>query len=339
MIDYFLIIFILLITVFLGFFLFLTKKTKIDESQTEAIRELERRLTDLMLSQLKEIRGTVDGTSRSMMEQISSFTKGTVQISEQLKGLQEKVNDISSFQEIFRTPKLRGQWGEASLEHVLSNYFPKEFYKKNHRFLSGEQVEFVIKLPNGKILPIDAKFFSDNFEKMIETEDEEKKEYYKKRFVTDIKFNIDKISSKYILPHEGTLDYALMYIPAEAIFHKIMYDLRDENLGEYARKKKVIITSPNTIYLTLRTIIEWIKDVQLSQEAQEILKKLARIQQDAQKLMEDFKRLGSHLRNATNAYDSSEKRLSLFTERVEKIIETKEPKELNQKNQNYDSSN
>lgn len=310
------------------FFFFLLRKSKLDEKQSEAIRDLERRLTDLMINQLKEIRGNVDGTSKAMHEQISSFTKETVQIREQLSQLQEEVKSISSFQEIFKTPKLRGEWGEASLEHILSEYFPKELYISNFGFSSGETVEFVLKLPNKKLLPIDAKFFSENFEKMLEAKNEEEKKLFQKKFIQDVKLNIDKISSKYILPSENTVDYALMYIPAEAIFHHIMFNLREENIGEYARKKKVILTSPNTIYLTLRTIQHWFKDTQISRRTQEILKRLNRIQFDAQKLMESFKKLGNHLRNASLAYESSEKRLSLFTDRVEKLTSWQETKKL-----------
>jgi DNA recombination protein RmuC len=324
-----LIIIILVVTFGLAIvFIFLNKKLNVDRTQTEMIRSLERRLTDLMIGQLKEIRGSVDGTSQAMHKQISSFTKETVQIREDLKQVQEAMKDISSFQEIFRSPKLRGQWGEASLEHILSEYFPKEFYTRQHLFSSGEQVDAVLKLPNRQLLPIDAKFASDNFERMIEAKPQEKKDLCRKKFVQDVKLNIDKIASKYILSSEGTVDYALMYIPAEAIFHSIMFELRDEDISEYARKKKVVLTSPNTIYLTLRAIEHWFKDTQISRRTQEILRRLNRIQQDAGKLMEGFRKLGGHLRNATSAYDNSEKRLSLFGERVEKLTELEGPRQL-----------
>jgi len=308
---------------------FALKKNNVDKSQSEAIRDLERRLTDFMFGQLKEIRGSVDGTSRAMHQQISSFTKETVQIREELRQVQEAMKDISSFQEIFRSPKLRGQWGEASLEHqILSEYFPKEFYETQHLFSSGEQVDAVVKLPNGKLLPIDAKFNYENFLKMMEADSLEKKEEFRKKFIEDIKLQINKISSKYILPSENTLDFALMYIPAEAIFYEIMFNLKDEDIASYARQKKVVLTSPNTIYLTMRTIIDWFRDTQISRQTQDILKRLNRVQADAEKLMDDFRKLGGHLRNAVSAYDSSEKRLSLFSERVESLLESRETKKL-----------
>lgn len=328
--DFFYVSIIFLITFFaVGIFLYLSRKSKIDERQTEAIRDLERRLTDLMTSQLDKIRGNVDGTSRVLHEQIRSFTKEATQIREDLKQIQETVKDVSSFQEIFKSPKLRGQWGEASLEHILGQHFPSELYQRQYLFSSGEQVDAVLKLPNGRILPIDAKFPSDNFGKMVEAASETEKIFFRKKFVDDVKFRVDEIASKYILPSEGTVDFALMYIPAEAIYYEIANNISKEvDIASYAWSKKIILTSPNTIYLHLKTIEHWFRDTQISKRTQEILKKLSRIYQDAEKLMDDFRKLGSHIRNAGSAYDSSEKRLSLFSERVERLLETGETKQL-----------
>ena len=311
---------------FLYFFVF--KKTGIDKKQTGAILDLERRLTDLMSSQLKEMRGTVDNSSRAMMNQVRSFTQETTELKKDLKHIQEKVGDISSFQEIFKSPKLRGLWGEASLQHILTEFFPQELWQAQYSFLSGEKVDAVLKLPNGKLLPIDSKFSSDNFERMIDTQSEEAKENYAHIFLQDIKKRIDEVASKYILPSEGTIDIALMYIPAEAIYYEVMFHLRQENIPAYAWKKKVILTSPNTIYLTLRTIEHWFRDTQISKKTQEILKRLERVYQDANKLTHTFKKLGSHLKNAVSSYEDSEKRVSLLGERVERLMETDEQKQL-----------
>jgi len=299
---------------------FLIQKIKQGSGQNEVINNLERRLTDLMINQLKEIRGSVDNTSQSMHQQISSFTKETVQIREEMKQVQETMKGISSFQEIFKSPKLRGQWGEATLGHILGEYFPKELYQSEYLFSSGEQVDFVLKLPDKKLLPIDAKFSSDNFLKTIEAKANEERIFFQKKFTQDIKFNIDKVATKYILPSEKTVDYALMYIPAEAIFHYIFFDLKDENIAEYARKKKVTLISPNTIYVALKSIESWFRDTQVSHQTQEILKRLDKIQQDGVKLTESFRRLGNHIKNAESAYDSSEKRLGLFSEKVNRLI-------------------
>jgi len=323
--DFLFILVIFLIVAGAGVVIFYLRKSKIDQSQSEAIRDLERRVTDLMI----EIKGTVDGTSRAMQDEIRSFTREATQIREDLKQVQETVKDVSTFQEIFKSPKLRGQWGEASLEHILAQHFPKELYKTQYLFSSGEQVDAALKLPNGRVLPIDSKFPSENFEKMINTTSETEKIFYKKNFLDDVKNRVNEIASKYILPSEGTVDFAFMYIPAEAIYYEIINNIgREVDIASFAWSKHIILTSPNGLYKDLRTIEHWFRDTQISRQTQEILKKISRVHQDSEKLMEDFRKLGTHLRNASTAYEDSDKRLSLLDEKVEKLIEIGETKKL-----------
>ena len=326
MTDVFFILIAFLVVVWASFHF--GKKSNVDSVQNEAIKDLERRLTDLMTSQLKEIRDSQNGSSQALNKEIRAFTKETTQIQEGLKQIREKVKAVSSFQEIFKSPKLRGQWGEASLEYILSQHFPSELWKKQYTFSSGEIVDAMLELPNGKLLPIDSKFSLENFQKMTDAESGESKDRYKAAFLQDIKNRINEISSKYILPSENTVEFALMYIPAEAIYYEVMFNLREQDIGSYAWKKKVVLTSPNTIYLTLKTVEHWFKDTQISKQTQKILKKLSRISQDAEKLDKSFKKLGTHLRNATSSYDSSEKRLDFFSERVEKLLEIEKNKKL-----------
>ena len=282
-----------------------------------------------MIGQMKEMRDSQSGVSKQMNEQISSFTKEATQIKEELKQVQERVKDVSSFQEIFKAPKLRGEWGEASLDHVLSQHFPAELCKAQYMFSSGEKVDMVLKLPNGKILPIDSKFPSESFSKIVEAVIPEEKQAFQKRFIEDVKRMVDDIATKYIVPEEGTIDFALMYVPAEAVYYEIVNNIGKEfDLTSYAWSRKVILTSPNTLYLTLRTIEHWFKDTQISRQTQEILKRLTKINQDAAKLMTDFKKLGNHINNAKSAYDNSERRLDLFSDKVERLLETKDIKKL-----------
>jgi len=327
--DLILISIIFLIVLGVSLILFYSRKSKVDKTQSDAIRDLERRLTDVMIGQLDKIRGSVDGTSQAMNDQMRSFTKEATQIREDLKQVQATVKDVSTFQEIFKSPKLRGQWGEASLEHILSQHFPKELYKVQHLFSSGEQVDAVLKLPNNLVLPIDSKFPSENFDKMVKAGTETEKSFFKKSFLEDVKNRINEIATKYILPAEATTEFALMYIPAEAIYYEIVSSLGKElDVAAFAWSKRVILTSPNTLYLTLRTIEHWFKDTQVSKQTYEILKKLARVHQDAEKLMDDFRKLGSHLRDASSAYGNSEKRLELLDDKVEKLVEIGEYKQL-----------
>ena len=318
---------VLFVSIFVALVFFI-KQNQTDKNQNASIRDLERRLTDLMINQIREIRDTQNEASRDLNQQIQEFNKETVGIKEGLKQIQEKVQDVSSFQEIFKSPKLRGQWGEASLEYVMSQYFPSDLWEKQKAFPSGKIVDIVLKLPNKKILPIDSKFSSDNFRRMIEEKNEEQKEIFKKEFLKDIKKRIDEISSRYIVPSENTTDFALMYIPAEAIYYEIMFGLKEKNVGDYAWKNKVVLTSPNTIYLTLKTIIHWFKDTQISKQTSEILNRLNKINKDADDISINFEKLGKHLQSANSAYQRSKKRLGLFSNKVDKLLEIKENKKL-----------
>lgn len=321
MADIFLIVSVVIIIALLaGIFAYLSKKLG-NQDQSSQIKDLERRITDLMISQIKDVRAETTDTTRQMADRIQSFTKATTELQESVKDVQNKVGDLNSFQEIFRSQKLRGEWGEAQLSYILTQNFPAELIEEQHVFSSGEKVDCILKLPDGKYLPIDSKFSYENFEKMVNCKDEAEKTGYRKMFLADIKKMVDGISTKYILPGENTVDLALMYIPAEAIYYELMFNMAEESVLEYAWKKKVVICSPNTLLLSLRTILHWIKDTQISKQTNDILKKLERIIQDSQVLDKSFKTLGNHLKNAQSSYEDSQKRLELFTDRTQKIIE------------------
>lgn len=320
------IVFIFLVLIIALLLIFIFKKETTDRAQSESIRDLERRITDLMTSQLNEIRQNVSGSSEAMYRQIYDFAKETTMLREDLKDVSEKVGKVSTFQDIFKSPKLRGQWGESSLEHMLSQHFPSELLEKQHLFSSGEKVDAILKLPNKKLLSIDSKFPFDNFEKMIGLQGEERKSF-EKVFASDVKKRIDEIANKYILPSENTVDFALMYIPAEAVYYEIINNLsRKYDLNGYAWGKRIILTSPNTLYLTLRTVEYWLRDTQISKQTQEILERLNKIYKDSDILSEEFRKLGNHLKNTVSSYKNSQKRLSLFSNKVGKLLEKKKLK-------------
>lgn len=293
-------------------------------STNQALRET----LQLISSQLKENRESAERSTTAVHQQVQSFTAGLTQLSENVKHVQESVRSVSSFQDIFKAPKLRGIWGEASLEASLSQYFSKDSYKRQHYFKSGEAVDAAIKLPNSLLLPVDSKFNWENFEKMINAENDIQREGYKKSFFSDVKKKIDEISSKYILPPENTTDFALMYIPAETVYYEIVNNIKEVDIPAYARSKKVYLVSPNTFALSVSAVLHWSKDVQLNRQTREIMKRLERIAIDGHKLGEDFKRLGKHISDAKSSYDESEKRLSLMVDRVQNVIEDGEKEKL-----------
>jgi DNA recombination protein RmuC len=281
----------------------------------------------LVADQLKDSRESVERSSQTVHKQVEGFTTGLTQLTENLKAVHESVKGVSNFQDIFKSPKLRGIWGEASLESSLQQFFPREGYALQYYFKSGEAVDAILKLPNELILPIDSKFNWENFEKSINAETEANRAIYQKQFFSDVKKKIDEIANKYILPSEGTTDLALMYVPAETVYYEMINNISDFDIPTYARGKKVWLVSPNTFGLSVSAIRHWVKDIQLTKQTKDIMKRLERIATDGNKLGDDFRKLGNHLSNARSSYEDSEKRLTLMVDRVQNVVELEEPKE------------
>lgn len=304
------------------FYFLNTRKEDHGEAVAQKFNEIDRRFdekTSMILTQLndrlRENRESIERSSGHVGKNLTDFATNIAGVAEKMKFMDASLKQISTFQEIFRSPKLRGQWGEAALANLLSQYFPKEHYELQYHFRStNDIVDSVLKLPDGRLLPIDSKFPLENFEKD------------RKLFLSDVKSQVDSIAAKYILPAEGTVDMALMYIPAEAVYYEIIRgDAAEEfDLPHYARTKRVIPVSPNTFYLTIQTITHWYRDIQVSKEAQEIWKRVGKILQDSKKLEESFSKLDVHLSHARSAFDDSNKRLGLMGQRMERLTTSSE---------------
>ena len=137
--------------------------SKKDENEQGILHQRMDSLTQLILSQLKENKESAERSSLAFNQQTQNFVSGIVQLQEKVNNVQESVKGVVSFQNIFKSPKLRGQWGETSLEAVMGQFFPKELYSVQHYFKNGEAVDAVLKLPNNQLLPIDSKFNWENF--------------------------------------------------------------------------------------------------------------------------------------------------------------------------------
>ncbi|OGC22372.1 hypothetical protein A3J90_01660 [candidate division WOR-1 bacterium RIFOXYC2_FULL_37_10] len=250
------------------------------------------------------------------------------QATEQVKELSK---DISSLQEILRSPKIRGGMGELFLSDLLGQVLPPSLYQEQYKFKSREAVDAVIILKD-LLIPIDSKFPLENFKKISEAQTDLERLNAKKAFVRDVKKHISDIKKKYILPDEGTSDFGLMYIPAENVYYEII--IKDENLDEdksvfkYALENKIFPVSPNSFYGYLQTILLGFRGMQIEERAQEILKNISQLQGDFVKVLDDFTKMGTHLKNMTSAYESTEKRMGKFETKLDSLEEKQEPKNI-----------
>lgn len=227
--------------------------------------------------------------------------------------------DISTLQELLRAPKFRGQMGETLLENLLSQVLPKDHFHIQYRFKTSDTVDAVIRLGD-RLVPIDAKFTLENFQKAQEAEGEQEKNSFRKKFIQDVKNRIDEIASKYILPQENTYDFSLMYIPAESIYYETIIR---EDLLSYCISKKVIPVSPNTFYAYLQVICLGLKGLKVEENAKEILKNLSTLSNEINKFKEDFDTLGGHLTNAGRKYEDAQKHIDRFSEKLTNIQDKK----------------
>src|SRR3989338_9651522 len=231
------------------------------------------------------------------------------------KQIFEISKDISSLQELLRAPKFRGSMGETLLENLLSQVLPKGHYQMQYRFKSTDVVDAVIRIGE-RLVTVDAKFTLENFQKMLDAQDEQLKNAYRKKFIQDVKNRADEIAAKYILPQEDTYDFALMYIPAENVYYEVIIK---EVLFSYSMSKKVIPVSPNTFYAYLQVICLGLKGLKIEENAKNILKNLSTLTVEINKFKDDFDILGVHLTNAGSKYTDSQKRLDRFSERLGNI--------------------
>jgi len=228
--------------------------------------------------------------------------------------------DIASLQDLLRAPKFRGAMGETPLANLLSQVLPQQHYSTQYRFKTSDTVDAVIKL-GGRLVPVDAKFSLENFQKMLEAEDEQLKASFRKKFIQDVKNRIDEIASKYILPNENTYDFALMYIPAENVYYEVIIK---EDIFSFSLGKKVIPVSPNTIYAYLQVICLGLKGLEIEENAKAILKSLSALGIEVDKFKEDFNTLGGHLSNANTKYLDSQKRLDKVADKLVNIQDYKQ---------------
>jgi DNA recombination protein RmuC len=274
--------------------------------------------------QLQKSTGDLNTRLDNAARVVQEVSKGLGSLSEATKKVFDVGKDIASLQEILRSPKLRGGLGELFLGDLLSQIFPPAHFTLQHRFKSGEAVDAVIRIGQS-LVPVDAKFPLENFKRVVESSDEERKAA-KRKFISDVKKHVDAIAGKYILPDEGTFDFALMYIPAENVYYELIIKDEavdtDKALLNYAFTKRVIPVSPNSFYAYLQTILLGLKGLHIEEQAQEILKNLARLSGDFRKFQEEFELVGKHLTSTKARYDDADKRLEKFGDRLQALSGT-----------------
>ena len=309
----------------------LSKKSATDDKNFQPFLQLQQELHNLNTTLQDQIQ-TLARQMNDQMKQNTHFLQENQQNYRQVMGdvqhrlgvlqhatqsMMDVGKDISSLHDILRAPKLRGGMGEFLLGELLRQILPEDHFSLQYRFANGSQVDAIIRLGEG-LIPVDAKFPLENFKRILEAGSDEKQAEARKVFWKDVKKHIDDIGSKYILPEEGTYEFALMYIPSESIYYEtiIKDDAQNESLSSYAMKRKVIPVSPNSFYVYLQSIVRGLKGMRIERSAQIILENLGQLEVDLEQCLTDFEKIGGHLAHARTAYEKTEQRFQKLRNRL-----------------------
>ncbi len=261
----------------------------------------------------KAVGERIDGTIRvfgELKEKLGELAQST-------KYIQEVGKDISSLQKILQAPKPRGGLGELLLERLLADILPRDFYDLQYKFRSGETVDAVVRI-GGNLVPIDAKFPLEDFERMVAAESEEERLNLRRHFARTVKKHIDAVA-KYILPDEKTFDFALMYVPAENIYYE---PICHGDIYSSCIQKKVFLVSPNSFNAYLQAIVLGLKGLRIERTTREIIGRLERLQGDFNAFQSDYETLGGHIHRAVTKYEEASAKLTRLGDKLQLASET-----------------
>jgi len=273
-----------------------------------------KRPSDEIVEWLKSTSNRLENQNSSFNERLDNAARVISQVQKNIGEFSEIGRGMKDLQEFLSSPKLRGNMGEQVLKELLKQFLPNQSFELQYAFKSGDKVDAIIKTSGG-IIPVDSKFPMENFRKMS-GDDELIKKIAAKDFVNDVKKHIDDISRKYILVDEGTVDYALMYIPSEAVYYEIV---NNSDLFDYSSEKRILIVSPSTFYAYMKAILMSFEGQKIEAQAKEILSSLRAIQKDYEKAQDNLSILQKHL---TNAYNMMGNVFSSFGSLGQKISST-----------------
>lgn len=300
----------------LGFFLNKKLSDLADKQKpSDELLEIIKMLQEGSKEDRKVLLSSLQKNTQALNERLDNAAKIIGQVQRNIGEFSEIGRGMKDLQEFLRSPKLRGNIGEQVLRELLGQMLPKQSFHLQYSFKSGDKVDAVIKTTAG-IIPIDSKFPMENFRRMASAESESEKKSFEKQFVRDVKKHIDDISRKYILTDEGTIDYALMYIPSEAVYYEIVNNVK---LFDYSGVKRVLPVSPTTFYAYMRVILMSFEGQKIEKEARAILAALRAIGKDYSKVEDNLSTLHRHLNNAYNMMSSV---LTSFTQLGQKITST-----------------
>ncbi len=301
---------LLLATVIGGFFL-------LQRQIRELLAKKESDQSLFMLNQtMVGMQQRMDVTNQAINQRLDKAAMVMQGLMKEAGTMNEIGRSIKEFQEFLNSPKLRGNIGEHVLADALGQVFAKDQYELQFRFREGQTVDALIRSANG-FIPVDSKFPLEDYRKMMAAEDAAVRATHLRDFERAVRKHIDDIAKKYILPSEGTVDFAVMYVPSESVYYEIV--LQSDSIMEHARGRRIILVSPNTFFHFLRVILMGLERTQLAEESKRVWELLRGIQQDTGKFSESLALVAKHLTNAKNAMDGAAAEYGRLATRIDQV--------------------
>lgn len=307
-----------------GFMLLQNQLQELSRAMENKLGEGTNRMFEGMKTQSEQSERLISTISRQVSEQLIEVTKGVTATQESTKQVFTIAEQLQNLEKVLKHQKQRGNLGEASLELILANILPPGAYQMQYEFPGGETVDAVIQTKEG-VIPIDAKFSLDNYQRLINAIDDNQKAELEKQFKNDLKLRIDE-TSKYVRPKDGTLPFAFMYIPAEAIYYDLLINevgsvkVNTRNLIDYAyNEKKVIIVSPTTFAAYLQSVLYGFKAFKIEEQAKDIAKNVEALGRHINAYQDFYKKLGTSLSTTVNHFNAGAKELGKIEKDVLRI--------------------
>ena len=309
------------------FYILVIKKEKTKKGDDQSFLLLQNQIQEItrtLDSKLGEIPGVIRNQFGESAKIIREVTEKLTKLDETNKQVVNFADQLKSLQDILKNPKQRGVLGEYYLETVLKNVLPPGSYQVQYEFKDKTKVDAVIFIKD-KIIPIDSKFSLENYNRILESNDKNEKKKLEEVFKNDLKKRIDE-TAKYIKPDEGTMEFAFMFIPSEAIYYDLLINkigtvkANTRDLVEYAMgQKKVIIVSPTSFLAYLQTVLQGLRSLQIEESAKEIKKGVESLARHLISYETYVQKMGNHLGTTVNMYNSAYKEFAKIDKDVYKI--------------------
>jgi DNA recombination protein RmuC len=283
----------------------------IQNQLSELTKVVDAKITESSRFMQDSLRVQSSESNKIIRDIVAELTK----VGEGQKQVMNFTEQLRSLQDILKNPKQRGVLGEYYLETLLKNVLPPGSYQMQYPFPDGTIVDAAVFVKD-KIIPIDSKFSLENYNRLVEEKNEVERERLEKLFISDLKNRIVE-TSKYIQPERGTMDFAFMFIPHEAIYYDLiiskigaLQDETTENLIQRAASKyRVIIVSPTSFLAYLQTVLQGLKALQIEESAKEIRQRVEELGKHLSAYEQYYAKLGNSLGTTVNHYNAAYKEL------------------------------